>query len=138
MAVLYGRNAAIKLGTYSLTEMGNWAMPGMTTDMIEITPFGKNFKLKAYGLGDFGQITANGRYDITDTTGQDLMISAWKNKSTLTALRLYVNNTSYWTADITNDSSAGALVETCAIDASAADVVTINFTAQASGQWTFV
>lgn len=96
MAILSGRDATIKVGTYVVAEQASWAMPGMTTDVLDLPVFGKNFKRKEFGVGDYGQIVCTGYYDITDTTGQMLLKSAWENKSDLDNLYIYVDDTSYW------------------------------------------
>lgn len=112
IAPKYTRKGKVGLGTYKVAGQATWSFGGFTNDIHDISEFGDEFDHLAFGMGHFGSISCRGWYDPTDESGQALIESAWKNKSALTDLRFYIDNTSYWVPDLTNDSSSAILIET--------------------------
>lgn len=133
MAVKVGRLGKVVLGTYTIAEQGTWSMDGIIQDTVEVTKFGDQFKFYEFGLGDGGTITFSGHYDMTDTNGQLLLDSAIRNKSAITNLKLYIDNTSYYTTDNTTTVSRLIMQKVGAIAFDKAGVGTINFSAKVSG-----
>jgi len=137
-AVKVGKNASVKFGTTSVAEMGTWSLDGITNELLDATAFGDEYKEYALGVGDWGGISFNGSFDMTDTTGQVLLDSAHKNKTVLTSIRLYIDNTSYYTpnTNVTSSggvASAGVLMQTIAISFDKAGIGTISFSAKCTG-----
>lgn len=135
MARKYARKGKVGLGTYQVAEIGVFSLSGMVNETVEVSEFGDEFKHFDFGIGQFGEISFSGHYDPTDTNGQVLLESAWKNKSMLTDLRCYIDNTSYWVPDLTNDSDSGVLLEEYgAIEFDVQGIGTIEFKGKVSGQ----
>jgi hypothetical protein len=123
MAVKVGKNASVKIGTSVVAEMGTWSLDGITNELLDATAFGDEYKEYALGVGDWGGISFNGSFDMTDTTGQLLLDSAHKNKTVLTSIRLYIDNL----------ASAGVLMQTIAISFDKSGIGTISFSAKCTG-----
>lgn len=96
MSVKIGKNCKVALGANSVLGMGTWSMGGITTDQLESTEFGDNWKTWEFGLKDAGEITFNGLFDPADTTGQDTLRDANVNNTNITTLRFYVDDSSYF------------------------------------------
>ena len=135
MAFKVGNNAKVTLGAATVVGMGNWRLDGITVDLLESTSFGDTAKQYLTGLLDYGTVTFGGLYDPADTTGQLMLLSALTNNSKVTNLRLYVDNTSYWIADLTNDSSAGLILQSVPIGIDKSGLGTIEFSGKLSGEW---
>ena len=138
MAFKAGNNAKVTLGANTVVGMGTWELPGITVDLLESTAFGDTAKQYMTGLLDYGDVNFGGLYDPADTTGQDILLSANKNNSKIANIRLYVDNTSYWTPNVTADSDAGMLVQSTAISMDKSGLATIKFSGKATGAWVLV
>jgi len=96
MAKKVGKDAAVKLATNTVVGMGTWTLDGITTDQIETSAFGDEWKTYLYGMKDGGTVSFNGHFDPADTTGQEMLAQANLYGSALTTLRFYIDNTSYY------------------------------------------
>jgi hypothetical protein len=99
MAVSEGRNGNISVvqGASSgirvnIAEMGSWSVGGMSRNMIDYTAFGDTVSKYKPGMLDPGELTFEGFYDKTDTTGQGKLITALSSGGT-------IDNSTYTTAD---------------------------------------
>jgi len=133
--VLAAKKAKVALGIDKIVGMGNWSFPGFTTEMIEDIEFEDEFDHVVPGIGSYGTITVSGNYDPTDADGQAALYTAWKNKTKITNLRLYLTNSEkYWTPDTTGDAASGVYIETYgAITFDRADLGKFEFTARVTG-----
>jgi len=138
MSFKAGNNAKVTLGAATVVGMGNWSLPGISTDLLESTAFGDTAKQYLTGLLDYGDVNFGGLYDPSDSTGQAVLISANLNNSKISVIRLYVDNTSYWTPDTTTVTAAGMLVQTTAIGVDKSGLATITFSGKATGPWVLV
>ncbi len=96
MAVKVGRDCKVTLGSNKIVGLGMWSMDGISADTIESTEFGEYWKKFEFGLNDGGNVTFSGNYDPADVTGQMALQAANLNKSDITNMRLYVDQTSYY------------------------------------------
>jgi hypothetical protein len=96
MAVKVGRDCKVTLGSHKIVGLGTWSMDGISADTIESTEFGEYWKKFEFGLNDGGNVTFSGFYDPADSTGQIALQAANLNKSDITNIRLYVDQTSYY------------------------------------------
>lgn len=96
MAKKKGKDMKVALGSDKVLGMGTWNLSGITSDQLEITEFGDDWKKFMFGLKDGGQISFNGLYDPDDVSGQDALRAANLNETDVTTLRLYIDNTSYF------------------------------------------
>jgi hypothetical protein len=136
---LVGRLGKIVLGTYPVANMVSWKMDGVKTEEIDSTSFTDTAKQFELGITDYGAISLSGYYNKADTTGQDLLISANINKSKIgNAFKLYVDSTSYWTPNVTANSSAGFYVSSFSIGFDVNGLGKIDFTGRCTGPWVLV
>lgn len=133
MTTYSGRNSAVKVGTYTVVGQGTWNMEGVTIDQIDTTAFGSTWKTYEAGMSDGGQITFDGYYDMSDSTGQTVLIAANQAGTHVTNLRFYIDNTSYYMADQTTVSSY-ILLTNYSIKADKSDIARVSFTAKVSGK----
>jgi len=111
MAVAEGRNGLVTIVSgassapvsHTVAELGNWAVSGISRDMVEFTAFGDTVKKFKPGMLDPGGITFAGFYDGTDDTGQrklvqllssGVSIGTAKNSTVHRRLRLWANSDS--------------------------------------------
>lgn len=135
MAFKSGHLGKVTLGATTVVGMGNWELPGITTDLLESTAFGDTAKQFMTGLLDYGPVNFGGLYDPADVTGQAVLVSANLNSSKVNVIRLYVDNTTYWTPDVTTVSAAGMYVQSTAIGLDKSGLATIKFTGKCTGPW---
>jgi len=138
MARKVGRLAKVVLGTTTIGEMGKWSLDGITMEMLDASAFGDEFKEYEIGMGDYGTVSFGGWYDPADTN-QSTLIAAHLNKSKIgNAIKFYVDNTSYWTPNVTNLSAAGILIQSIKIGFDKGGIGNIEVTAQCTGPWVLV
>lgn len=139
MAFLAGNKAKVTLGSATVTGMGSWKLNGITVDQLESTAFGDTAKQYMTGLLDYGSVEVSGLYDPADTTGQGILISAMLNNSKIGNIRLYVDNTSYWTPNVTTASgglaTAGMYLTAVPIGMDKSGLATISFSGKCTGPW---
>ncbi len=115
MALLNGKNMKVTLGSDVVVGMGTWSINDGTVDEVDDTEFGDNFMTFVFGIHDGGTISFNGHHDPADVTAQELIRQAKNDDSAMNTIRLYVDNTSYYTANRTTsywspaNTSAAAL-----------------------------
>lgn len=132
MAFGAGKNCKVTLGANKVAGMGVANLTGVSTDLLEETEFGDDWKQWAMGLKDGGELTFNGLYDPADSDGQDVLRSANENNTEVTNIRFYVNANSYWTPKTTGPASY-VLITAWDIGADKAGMVECSFTAKISG-----
>lgn len=130
---LVGYNTKVTLGTDKILGMGNWTMSGVTTDLLESTEFGTEWKSYELGLKDGGEVSFNGFYDKSDTTGQNALRTANTDATKLTDLRFYVDETSYYVPS-TTDPVSYAIVTSYDISADMGELVNTSFSCKVSGK----
>jgi hypothetical protein len=135
MAFLAGNNAKVTLGSDTIVGMGSWKLNGISVDLLETTSFGDTAKQFITGLLDYGTVSFGGLYDPTDSTGQGVLLSALMNNVKVTNIRLYVDNTSYWTPDVTTVTDAGMYVTSIPIGIDKSGLGTIEFEGRCTGPW---
>jgi len=133
-----GNNAKVTLTAATVVGMGNWKLSGIEVDLLETTSFGDTAKQFITGLLDYGSVTFGGLYDPGDTTGQQVLVSANINNSKIAKIRLYVDNTSYWTPNVTVVSAAGMLMQSISIGQDKSGLATIEFSGKCTGPWVLV
>lgn len=133
-----GNYGKVTLAAATVVGMGTWELPGITTDLLESTSFGDTAKQYMTGMLDYGEVNFSGLYDPADTTGQAMLLSANLNNSKIANVRLYVDNTSYWTPNVTAVSAAGMYVTSVAITMEKSGLAQIKFSGKCTGPWVLV
>ena len=105
MAAKIGKDCKVTLGSVKILGLGTWSITGVDKDTMEDSEFGDSFKTYLVGMAESGQITFEGYYDPADSTGQAALRTYWEGETNVTSLRLYVDNTSYWTPTTTTPLS---------------------------------
>ena len=123
---LIGRYASVKKGTALVANLANWRLD-YRTDELDGSVFGTGWGATKPGQQKW-VATVSGFLDMADTTGQLAMKTAKFAGTLLTDLRFYQDSTSYWMADITTDTSAGAYVLGMSIDAAMNSLVKVDYT----------
>lgn len=103
-----GRYARVKLGTVTILNLASWDL-NMATDELDASVFGTGWGATMPGMQKW-TVAVAGLYDPSDVTGQNVVESAKRNGTKLTNIRFYVDETSYFVPDVTEDSDAGAYI----------------------------
>jgi hypothetical protein len=143
--VKVGKDGKVTLGANTVVGMGTWSIDGITTDEYESSSFGDTWKSFAYGMKDGGTVSFNGHYVPTDVTGQQMLQRANLYNSEITDLRLFIDNTSYFTPcastgyfspNLTTGAptrASNVRITTFNVGMDKSGLGTINFTAKVSG-----
>jgi len=109
---LAGRDAKVTLGANIILGLGSWSITGGNFAELDDTAFGDESMQALRGLRTGGSVTFSGNYKKDDTQGQDMIKTAFWNKSDLTDIRFYVDDTSYYTPNSTTFAGGGLPAET--------------------------
>jgi len=129
---LRGRYASVKIGSTLIQNLGKWGI-GVTTDEIDASVFGTTWKQTMTGYQGWSG-SLEGFYDVADTTGQLALQNAMLSATKVTDIRFYIDSTSYWTPDVTNDSDAGCYVSSMNIEHDKAGIASVSFNVVGYGQ----
>lgn len=145
MSTLVGKDCKVAIGSHQILGLGTWSMPGISTDQLEDTEFGDNWKTFKFGLKDGGDVTFAGLGRPDDETGQQALMDANLEATELSNLRLFCDNTSYYepcqtTGYFSPYNTTGAStklsyanITAYSIDSDKSGLVNISFTAKVSG-----
>lgn len=132
MATYLGRNASVKLGTVTVSELSEWTLD-ITADPIKQGTFGSTWG-KTHGLAETNwNGSFSGLIDATDTTGQVVLESAVVSGTKINNLRLYIDGTYYYTPDTVRDSSAGCYITSYNTTATHGDVIKVSVSFEGTG-----
>lgn len=126
MAALVGFNGNVKIGTATVALMDSWEL-SPTANIYDITSFNDAWKTKLGGLKDW-TAKASGKYDLTDTNGQNAIWTAFINGTTV-SLELDVDGTHKFTGT--------AFVKSPPIKVGVDAAETIEFDFEGSGAITY-
>lgn len=126
MAVYVGYGGAVKVGTATVAEIGEWSLD-VTLNTEETESFGDQWKEFTGTLKEWSG-SCSGRWDMTDTTGQKAMQDALLGGTTVT-LKLYV--------DGAKNYSGTALITKISPKSSVEGVVEVSFDFQGTGALTY-
>ena len=126
MAIFVGYGGAVKVGTATVAEIGEWSLD-IGLDTQETASFGDQWKEFVGTLKEWSG-SCSGRWDMTDTTGQKAMQDALLGGTTVT-LKLYL--------DATKNYSGTALITKVSPKASVDGVMEVTFDFQGTGAATY-
>ena len=122
---LMGRYASVKLGSNLVANLTNWSID-INMDEIDVTAFGSVWGKSMPGFQRWTG-SAEGHYDPADTNGQAELQSNALSATKITDIRFYIDSTSYWTPDITNDSDAGCFINVVSVKHDKAGVASVTY-----------
>ena len=140
-----GKDCKVMVGASSLVGMGTWSLNGISSDQLENSEFGDNWKTYEFGMKDGGTISFSGLYKPTDETGQQALMNANLENTDITSIKLYIDSTSFFEPNTTagyfspyNTTGADtpvSLVNITSYNVSAdkSGLMNIDFTAKVSG-----
>ncbi len=132
MGVRVGKYAKVVVDGATVAEMGSYTISGFTRDTLEYTSFGSSIKKFIAGIVDGGDVSFNGFYDLTDTTGQRILEAAAEVGRIFAPgeIKIYIDNTHYFTV-----ASGGTMFVTKAksVGMDKAGIGTTDFTVKVAG-----
>lgn len=134
--ILIGRYAKLVKGSTTVLNLANWKI-SFDTSELDGSVFGTGWGATLPGQTKW-MADVDGFLDLADTTGQSAMKAAKFAVTKLTDLKFYQDSTSYWVADITTDSSAGAYILGMSIDAPNNGLVKVSYRIGGVGPITLV
>ena len=150
MAYKSGKDCKVSIAAATVVGMGTWSISGVTADQMDTSAFNDNWKTFEFGMKDGGTVEFSGLGDPADTTGQEALELANLNNTDMTTLRLYVDDTSYYTPNATTgyyspDSTTGndtilswVNIVSYSINADKAGMLQKSFTAKVSGNMVLI
>ena len=130
-----GTSMKVTLGSNSIVGMGTVTIGGVTADQLDSSEFGDKYYTYILAMKQSGDLQFSGIADPDDTDGQTALRDANAAGTDITDLRVYIDETSYWTLNQT----AGTLpVSYCNIvsweqSGEKAGLLQASFTAKVSG-----
>lgn len=91
-----GYLAKVALGTTKILGIGTWSMDGQSIAELDDTEFGDESTKYLLGIQDGGTINFSGNHKLGDTTGQDVLVEYFDQRTAITSMRFYVDETSYF------------------------------------------
>lgn len=128
-----GKNCKITLGSDKILGMGTWSLNGIQSDQIESSEFDQEWKTYEFGMKDGGEVSFNGFFDPSDTTGQEVLRQANLTNSDITNLRLYIDSTSYFEPCQTSGYFSPSLTTGAATLPSCVNITSYEVSADKSG-----
>lgn len=118
-----GKNGKLSLAANTVSDIKNWSLD-LGADTIDVTALGDEWKTFIAGLKEW-KASADGSFAInTDTNGQAALQTAFLN-ATEVSLRLYINNTNYY--------SGNAYISSLSVEDPVDDAVNVSFEFQGTG-----
>ena len=102
-----GITCKVTVGANNVLGMGVVSFGGGSFELLDDTEFGDTYEQVLPGLIRGGTVDFSGKYKVDDTQGQDLIRGAFFYQSSLTDVRFYVDNTSYYTPNSTTAAGGG-------------------------------
>lgn len=96
MAVNVAYKGKVTLGETTVVGMGRWSIDGISSDVFEASSLGDVCKKYEIGMKDAGTVSFSGWFDPTDTTGQEVVQSAFVAERNISDIRFFWNSTQYW------------------------------------------
>jgi len=124
MAFAKGKDAKVMYFASNVLGMGTWSMSGVNVEVLEDTEFGDTWKTFQYGMKDGGEVSFSGLLDVADSTGFMALAVANLDATSITALKLYVDATSYWEPCQTTEYFAPGFMSTNANTVPSSIIVT--------------
>ena len=129
-----GLSCKVALGSNKILGIGDWKIDNMSIDELDNTEFGDDWEQIKGGLKRGGGFSFSGLFKPNNTQGQDELRTALENRTHLTDLRFYIDDTSYYAPHQTTPASY-ALITSAPVSASRGDLMKCEFSGRISGKW---
>jgi hypothetical protein len=116
-----GTDATVKISTTTILAMASWSFTD-EREALKAPVFGDSFN-KVHGMSTrniSGSI--EGFLATDDTTGQDVLVTAYEAGTTASGFRLYIDDTIYYHADGTDDND-GVFITSYNVSAAQNEIV---------------
>lgn len=135
MSTKSGTDATVRIGSsVVVAALANWTFTD-ESEALKAPVFGDDFN-KVHGIGTRNiSGSVSGYLDIDDTAGQDAIVTAYAGKTTVSGLRLYIDDTAYYHANGTDDND-GVWITSYNVSAAQNEVIPVEFNFEVSGNWT--
>lgn len=134
MGAKVGRACSVKIGTTQVLGLGTWTISGVDTDQFEDTEFGDSYKTYLVGQKESGTVSFSGYYDPADSTGQDVLRTAWESGTAVTSIRFYIDASSYWTPTTKSLASTSCIyITSWDVSADKSGLIMASFSGKISG-----
>lgn len=128
-----GTDAAVKIETTTIAAIASWSFTD-EREALKAPVFGDNFN-KVHGMGTRNiSGSMSGFLATGDTTGQDVLVTAYEAGTTVSGFRLYIDDTIYFHADGT-DANDGVYVTSYNISAEQNGIIPVEFSFEVGGDW---
>lgn len=131
-----GTDASVKINTTTILAIESWDFTN-EREALKAGVFGDTHN-KVHGMGiknTSGSIS--GYYSEADTTGQEVLKTAFEDGTTVSGFRCYVDATIYYHATGTDDID-GVYITSHNVSAAQNGIIPITFNFEVGGAWTEV
>lgn len=135
---LVAKNCKVAVGATQVNGIGSFTIGGPTTEEVDSTQFGDDWRDFETTLKDGGDFSFDGWFDKDDTNGQVALRSAQETDLGLTDLRFYINASSYYAPNRTGDPVSICKIKSFSVNAEMAGLVNITFGGKVYGKFTLV
>jgi len=128
-----GTDATVKLGTITVLALASWSFTD-EREALKAPVFGDTFN-KVHGMGTRNiSGSVSGFLATDDTTGQDVLVTAYEAGTTVSGFRLYIDDTIYYYADGT-DTNDGVYITSYNVSAEQNAIIPVEFSFEVGGDW---
>jgi len=135
MSTKSGTNATVKVGeSTTVLALASWSFTD-EREALKAPVFGETFNT-IHGMGSRNVSgSVSGYLDTADTTGQDVLITAFAAGTTVSGLRLYVDDIVYFSATGSGDND-GLYITSYNVSAAQNEIIPVEFNFEVGGDWT--
>lgn len=129
-----GTQATVKVAeSVTVLAMASWSFTD-TREALKAPVFGDSFN-RVHGMGtrDISG-SVSGYLATADTTGQDVLVTAFENGTTVSGMRLYIDDTIYYHADGSEEND-GVYITSYNVSAAQNEIIPVEFNFEVSGDW---
>lgn len=128
-----GTDATVKIATTTILALASWSFTD-EREALKAPVFGDTFN-KVHGMGSRNiSGSVSGFLATDDTTGQDVLVTAFEGGTTVSGFRLYVDDTIYYNADGT-DTNDGVYITSYNVSAAQNEIIPVEFNFEVGGDW---
>lgn len=129
-----GTDATVKVAeSVTVLALASWSFTD-EREALKAPVFGDTYN-KVHGIGSRNiSGSVSGFLATDDTTGQDVLVTAYEGGTTVSGFRLYVDDTVYYEAD-GSDSNDGVYITSYNVSAEQNAIIPVEFAFEVGGSW---